>query len=175
MQAEGCEFESRHLHQGKMINRKTTETEISLNLWGASIDINTGIAMFDHFLSQMAKHGGFNLEITATGDNEHHIAEDVGICLGQALLKVEKGRIGHSIVPMDDALVMVVVDFSNRSYSHIQIPNSNESENVFVFLEALAREGRFNLYAIVLHGNNTHHMVEAIFKALGRVLREVCN
>lgn len=150
-----------------MIKRKTSETEISLNLEGASIRISTGIPMFDHLLSQMAKHGKFNLEITAKGDNEHHIVEDVGICLGQALLKMEKGRVGHSIVLMDDALAMVAVDFSDRAYSHIQIPDDITP----IFLEALAREGRFNLHIPMLYGNDKHHISEAIFKALGRALR----
>ena len=158
-----------------MIKRKTSETEISLNLEGVFTHINTGIPMFDHFLSQMAKHGKFNLEITATGDNEHHIAEDVGICLGQALLRMEKGRVGHSIVPMDDALAMVVIDFSDRGYSNIQIsppiPDSDEANTASIFLEALAREGRFNLYAVGLYGKDGHHMAEAVFKALGRALR----
>ena len=150
-----------------MIKRKTNETEISLNLAGASICISTGISMFDHLLSQMAKHGKFNLEITAKGDNEHHIVEDVGICLGQALLKIKKGRVGHSIVLMDDALAMVVVDFGDRGYSNIRF----RDELAFIFLEALAREGRFNLHAVAIYGENDHHISEAVFKALGRALR----
>ena len=150
------------------IKRKTSETEISLNLAGASICITTSISMFDHFLFQMAKHGKFNLEITATGDNEHHIIEDVGTCLGQALLEMKKGMVGYSIIPMDDALVMVVVDFGDRGYSHIELPNSHW---VSIFLEALAREGRFNLHTTVFYGSDSHHIAEAIFKALGRALR----
>lgn len=153
------------------IKRKTNETEISLNLEGVSICISTSIPMFDHLLSQMAKHGEFKLEITATGDNEHHIVEDVGICLGQAFLETRKGRVGYSIVPMDDALAMVVVDFSDRGYSHIQIPDNLIS----IFLEALAREGRFNLHIPILYGNDNHHIGEAIFKALGRALRAGIN
>lgn len=154
-----------------MIKQKTSETEISLNLEGVSTHINTGIPMFDHLLSQMAKHGKFNLEITTKGDNEHHIVEDVGICLGQELLGMKKGRIGYAIVPMDDALAMVVIDFSGRGYPYIRMPNGDETRMAFNFLGTLAREGRFNLHIAVLRGDNSHHIAEAIFKALGRALR----
>jgi len=152
------------------MRRKTNETEVILT-WGDSISINTGVEIFDHFLSQMAVHGGFNLEITATGSNEHHIVEDVGICLGQAFLEMKKGRIGYSIVPMDDALVMVVIDFSGRGYSQIE----GNNELMSTFLGAFAREGRFNLHVVILRGENEHHIVEAVFKALGRALREGIN
>lgn len=154
-----------------MINRETDETQIRLDLEGSCISVTTGIKIFDHYLSQMARHGKFKLEITATGDNEHHIVEDVGICLGQVFLETKKGRVGYSVVPMDDALVMAVVDFSDRGYSHIQLP---DCDMVSIFFRALAREGRFNIHIVALYGYDSHHIAEAAFKALGRALRMGC-
>jgi len=148
--------------------RETDETKVELS-WGKAVWIKTGIQMFDHLLSQMARCWEVGLHIEAKGDIEHHVIEDVAICLGQEILRLDrKERFGSAIIPMDDALAMVVIDFGNRGYSNIQMPDSD----AYVFLEALAREGRFNLHAIAFYGNNEHHIIESIFKALGRALKE---
>jgi imidazoleglycerol-phosphate dehydratase len=132
-------------------------------------------------LSQLARHGRFNLSIKASGDDQHHLAEDVAICLGKALgqaLGEKRGiiRMGDATVPMDDALAMVAVDISGRGYSVLELPFSGNDMAGFPtdlirhFLESLASEARLNLYARVLSGTNDHHKAEALFKALGRAL-----
>lgn len=166
------------------IKRETTETKVSLEL---GIDgtgqarINTGIKMFDHLLSQTVKHGRFNLIVTASGDDEHHLIEDVAICLGKALgeaLGDKRGiiRMADAAVPMDDALAMVAVDISGRGYSVLELPFADNDMAGFPtdlirhFLESLAVEARLNLHARILYGTNDHHKAEALFKALGRAL-----
>ena len=166
------------------IKRESKETRVSLelNLDGSGRwQINTGIKMFDHLLSQMVQHGRFDLKIKASGDDQHHLAEDVAICLGKALGEAlgEKRsivRMGDASVPMDDALAMVAVDISGRGYSVLELPFSENDMLGFAtdlirhFLESLAIEGRLNLHARILYGINDHHKAEALFKALGRAL-----
>ncbi len=166
------------------IKRKTKETDISLefNLDGSSQwQISTGIKMFDHLLAQMSQHGRFDLKISATGDDEHHLVEDVALCLGKALnqaLAEKQGivRMADAAVPMDDALAMVAVDLSGRGYTVLELPFSDNDMAGFAtdlirhFLESFAAEGRFNLHARVVYGTNDHHKAEALFKALGRAL-----
>ena len=166
------------------IKRETKETKISLEL---SLDgsgkwqIDTGLKMFDHLLAQLAQHGRFDLKISATGDDQHHLIEDVAICLGRAFSEAlgEKRsitRMGDASVPMDDALAMVAVDISGRGYTVLELPFSDNDMAGFPtdlirhFLESFAIEARLNLHARVLYGINDHHKAEALFKALGRAL-----
>ena len=167
-----------------IIKRETKETNISLELdidGGGKWDINTGIRMFDHLLSQLARHGGFDIKISATGNDQHHLVEDVAICLGQALGKAlgdKRGivRMADATVPMDDTLALVAVDISGRGYTALDLPFSDNDMSGFAtdlirhFLESFAIEARLNLHAKILYGVNDHHRAEALFKALGRAL-----
>jgi imidazoleglycerol-phosphate dehydratase len=166
------------------IKRKTKETDINLelNLDGSGKwEVNTGIKMFDHLLSQVAQHGRFDLKLSATGDDQHHLIEDVAICLGKALsqaLGEKQGivRMADATVPMDDALAMVAVDLSGRAYTVLELSFKGNDMGGFPtdlirhFLESLAPEARLNLHARVVYGTNDHHKAEALFKALGRAL-----
>lgn len=166
------------------VRRTTSETTIEtmVNIDGTGTwDISTGTPIFDHFLSQMAKHGKFDITIKASGDDIHHIIEDVAICLGKAFNEAtgdKRGieRMADVKVPMDETLAMVALDFSGRGYSVIEIPlNGNDlvgfpGDMIRHFLETFAAEARLNLHVKILRGTNDHHMVEAVFKALGRAL-----
>jgi imidazoleglycerol-phosphate dehydratase len=166
------------------IKRETKETKVSLelNLDGSGQwQISTGLKMFDHLLSQMAQHGRFDLKISAAGDDQHHVAEDVAICLGKALSEAlgerrSITRMGDASVPMDDALAMVAVDISGRGYTVLELAFADNDMAGFAtdlirhFLESLAIEARLNLHARILYGVNDHHKAEALFKALGRAL-----
>jgi imidazoleglycerol-phosphate dehydratase len=166
------------------IKRTTQETNINLtlNLDGTGKqDINTGIKMLDHLLSQTVKHGRFDLKLTASGDDEHHVTEDIAICLGKAFNKALGEKLGivrmaDATVPMDEALASVAVDLSGRGYCVLEAEfKKNDmrgfpSDLIRHFLESFAGEGRLNLHARVLYGINDHHKAEALFKALGRAL-----
>jgi imidazoleglycerol-phosphate dehydratase len=167
------------------VKRETKETKISLELNIDGIgqyEINTGIKMFDHLLAQLARHGVFDIKISAAGDDQHHLVEDVAICLGRALGKAlgeKRGivRMASATVPMDDAVAMVVVDIGGRGYTVLDLPpfNGNDmlgfpTDLIRHFLETFAIEARLNLYARVIDGVNDHHKAEALFKALGRAL-----
>ena len=166
------------------VKRETKETNISLELdidGSGQWQINTGIQMFDHLLSQAAKHGRFDLKISATGDDQHHLVEDVALCLGKALnqaLGEKQGivRMADATVPMDDALAMVAVDISGRGYTVLELPFSDNDMAGFAtdlvrhFLESFAAEAKLNLHARIIYGVNDHHKVEVLFKALGRAL-----
>jgi imidazoleglycerol-phosphate dehydratase len=171
------------------IQRKTNETDISLTFaidGEGSSKLETGVPFLTHMLDLFARHGQFNLEVNAHGDidiDDHHTVEDIGICLGHALREAlgdKKGikRYGNAFVPMDEALAQVVIDLSNRPHLEYraQYPSqqvgSFQMELVHEFLWKLAIEARMNLHVIVHYGQNTHHMVEAVFKALGRALDE---
>ena len=167
-----------------VIRRETKETNISLELnidGTGKWEIATGIHIFDHLLSALAKHGLFDIKLTATGDDPHHLVEDVAICLGQAFSQVlgdKKGivRMAESTVPMDDALTMVAVDLSGRGYAVLNLPLAGNdmsglpADLIRHFLESFAFEARMNLHARILYGTNDHHKAEALFKALGRAL-----
>ena len=167
-----------------VVKRETKETNVSLELnidGSGKYDINTGIKMFDHLLAQVAQHGVFDIKISATGSDQHHLVEDVAICLGRALgeaLGEKRGivRIADAAVPMDDALVTVIVDISGRGYTVLDLPFSDNDMSGFPtdlirhFLESFASEARLNLHAMVVYGTNDHHKAEALFKALGRAL-----
>lgn len=166
------------------VTRKTKETEISLelNLDGRGrCEINTGINMLDHLLSQVGQHGRFDIKLAASGDDADHLAEDIAICFGKAInqaLGEKRGivRMGDASVPLDDALAAVVVDLSGRSYAVLDLDFKGNDMAGFAtdlirhFLESLAAEGKLNLHARILYGQNDHHRAEALFKALGRAL-----
>ena len=166
------------------IKRVTQETNInlSLNLDGTGkYDINTGIKMLDHLLAQTVKHGRLDLKLTASGDDEHHVTEDIAICLGKAFNEAlgEKSgivRMADATVPMDEALANVAIDLSGRGYCVLEAEFKKndmrgfQSDLIRHFLESFAMEGRLNLHARVLYGINDHHKAEALFKALGRAL-----
>ena len=167
-----------------VVKRETKETNISLDLnidGSGKRDINTGIKMFDHLLAQVAQHGVFDIKISATGDDQHHLVEDVALCLGRALgeaLGEKRGivRMADAAVPMDDALALVAIDISGRGYTVLELPFSDNDMAGFPtdlirhFLESFAAEARLNLHALVVYGTNDHHKAEALFKALGRAL-----
>jgi imidazoleglycerol-phosphate dehydratase len=166
------------------IRRETKETCVNLevNIDGSGQEeMCTGIRMFDHLLSAMTRHGVFDIKISATGDDAHHLVEDVAICLGQGFAQAlgdKRGivRMADATVPMDDSLAQAAVDIGGRSYAVLDLSfNDNDmagfpSDLIRHFLEAFASEARLNLHAGVVYGSNDHHKAEALFKALGRVL-----
>lgn len=166
------------------VKRETKETNINLELdidGSGNYEMVTGIRMFDHLLSQMARHGIFDIKISASGDDQHHLVEDVAICLGKAMadaLADKRGivRMANASVPMDDALAMVAVDLGGRGYTVLELPFSDNdmigfpTDLIRHFLEAFAAEAKLNLHARIVYGTNDHHKAEAVFKALGRAL-----
>ncbi len=170
-----------------LIERKTNETDIKLSL---SIDgsgkalMRTGVPFMDHMLTLFTVHGFFDLNIEATGDLEidaHHTVEDVGICLGQAFKRSLDNfsainRYGHCTLPMDEALAKVTVDFSNRPLLYYNVVECDQKVGTFdtalvqEFLRAFSLHAGMTLHVEVPYGQNTHHILEAIFKALGRTL-----
>jgi imidazoleglycerol-phosphate dehydratase len=164
--------------------RETAETtvRVELNIDGSGeSEITTGTRMFDHLLSQLAQHGVFDIKISATGSDQHHVVEDVAISLGKAFnqaLGRKQGivRMAHAMVPMDEALAVVAVDIGGRAYSTIEADFKEsmigdlDADLVRHFLVSLAADARINLHAKVLSGINDHHKAEAVFKALGRAL-----
>ena len=168
--------------------RKTAETDISIkvNLDGSgNYKIETGNGMFDHLLAQISRHGLIDLEISATGDTHvgwHHLVEDTAIVLGKSFKEaVGEGRgivrMGHTFVPLDEALVLSVIDYSGRGYSIIDSPLTESdlgnlpSDLIRHFMETFAREGGFNLHLTVMAGMNNHHIAEASFKSIARSLK----
>jgi len=166
------------------VRRETRETNINLELGidgEGNFEITTGIRMFDHLLAQLARHGAFDLKLSGTGDDPHHLVEDVALCLGQAFAQSvgeKKGivRMAHAVVPMDDALALIAVDIGGRGYAFVEASFDEKnmaglpSDLVCHFLETFASEARINLHAKILRGANDHHKAEAIFKALARAL-----
>lgn len=171
------------------VERRTNETDIKLSFTvdgEGNSNLETSVPFLTHMLDLFTKHGQFDLTIDAVGDveiDDHHTTEDIGICLGQALREAlgdKKGikRYGNAFVPMDEALAQVVVDLSNRPHLEFraELPSARvgtfDTELVHEFLWKLALEARMNLHVIVHYGQNTHHIIEAIFKAFGRALDE---
>lgn len=169
------------------LSRKTTETviEAKLNIDGTGIgDIAIGIPFFDHMLTLLAAHGFFDLTMHAKGDIEvdfHHTIEDVGLVLGDLLdlaLGKREGikRYGYAVTPMDEAIASVAVDLSKRPFLVYRlpsdIPKTGESYSILgkEFFRAFATRGGMNLHIDVEYGENEHHMIEAVFKAVGRAL-----
>jgi len=174
------------------LKRKTRETDISveLNIDGkGTYKVRTTIPFLDHMLDLMLKHGLFDARVSAKGDthiDDHHTVEDMGLALGQALKEAlgdMKGirRYGQGSVPMDEALANVSLDISGRPYLvyNVSYPKRAkikdfELDLVEHFLESFANKAGITLHVNVPYGRNTHHMVEAVFKALGRALKEAC-
>lgn len=171
------------------LDRSTGETSIALsvNLDGqGQYQVDTGNGFLDHMIGQLARHGLFDITLQARGDVHvgwHHLVEDIAIMLGRAFreaLGEPRGirRMGHAIVPLDETLVMVALDFSGRGYAVVETTLDNvmvetlSGDLIQHFLEAFAIEGRINLHARVLAGASPHHKAEALFKALARALRD---
>ena len=171
------------------IKRTTTETDISADFCldgTGTFTADMPIGFFEHMLSLMTRHGFFDLKLNVTGDTHidgHHTVEDVGIVLGQALKQAlgdKKGirRYGSATIPMDDVLVICAVDLSGRPYLHFDAPFTTpclgdmDTELVQEFFQGISTSGGINLHIKVFHGQNNHHIAEAIFKAFGRALCE---
>jgi len=171
------------------VRRCTKETDILIELsldGSGDHEINTGVGFIDHMLTLFAVHGLFDLKVKANGDTEiddHHTVEDLGICMGQAFKKALGdmsgiNRYGHSYVPMDETLARVCVDISNRPYLHFNVDIPDQKVGNFdtslakEFFRGLVLNGGFTLHVDLLHGENSHHILEAVFKALARALAQ---
>jgi imidazoleglycerol-phosphate dehydratase len=179
------------LDRSSSISRQTAETkiELKLNLDGTGLNhIHTGVGFLDHMLVLLARHALIDLDVRAVGDlqvDSHHTTEDVGICLGQAIhhcLGNKHGirRYGHMVLPMEETLVTSAVDFSGRPFLVFQaeMPSPKigdfDSELVEDFWQGFASNAMCNLHILLIHGRNTHHIAEAIFKATARAIRIAC-
>ena len=174
------------MRTGKIFREtKETKVEVEINLDGSGkTEISTGIGFFNHMLNLFAAHGNFDLKISCEGDIEvdgHHSVEDIGICLGQAV-KIALGdkksiqRYGTFFLPMDETLAMVSLDISGRSFlvfdeNFAPMVGNFDTELVEEFLRAFAFNAEITLHAKILHGKNSHHKIEALFKALGHALQ----
>jgi imidazoleglycerol-phosphate dehydratase len=171
------------------VSRRTNETDIQLSLGvdgSGEVSIETDVPFLNHMLDLFAKHGQFDLKVEARGDvdiDDHHTVEDIGICLGQVLREALGDKAGIKryasvFVPMDEALAQVIIDISNRPHFELraEFPSATvgsfSAELVHEFLWKFALEARITLHVIVHYGRNTHHIIEAVFKALGRALDE---
>ena len=171
------------------LQRETAETaiQVSVNLDGqGQYQVNTGNGFLDHMVSQIARHGLFDLTLAAQGDTHvgwHHLVEDVAILLGRAFhqaLGEVRGirRMGHAIVPLDETLAMVALDWSGRGYAVVEttlddtMVETLSGDLVRHFLESFALEAKINLHAKILAGSSPHHKAEALCKALARALRD---
>jgi imidazoleglycerol-phosphate dehydratase len=174
------------------LHRKTAETEIAIALaieGRGKYEVSTGIRFFDHMLELFAKHGGFDLALSAKGDldvDQHHTVEDVGIALGEAFdraLGDRRGilRAGYFLMPMDETLGLAAVDFGGRAAAVVETKvkatrvGDLQVELVYDFFEGFARGSRANVHARVLYGRSSHHKIEALFKAFARALRVACS
>ena len=175
-----------------VIDRTTTETRIalSLNLDGRGrYDVRTGIRFLDHMLELVARHGGFDLTVCATGDldvDQHHTVEDLGIALGEAVsaaITTRRGinRAGYFVMPMDEALAVAAVDLSGRVHAVVDLKvrarlvGDLQTELVADFFDGFAQGAKANVHLKVLYGRSSHHLVEAVFKAFARALRYACS
>lgn len=174
------------------IRRKTNETDIriALTIEGQGrAKVSSGIRFLDHMLELVARHGAFDLQLTATGDldvDQHHTVEDAGIALGEAFadaLGSKRGilRAGYFVMPMDETLAVVAVDFGGRSAAVIdtkvraRLVGDLQAELVPDFFDGFARGAKANVHARVLYGRSSHHKIEALFKAFARALRVACS
>ena len=174
-----------------LIDRRTKETQIRLSLTvegRGRYSVSTGIRFLDHMLELFAKHGGFDLDVRATGDldvDQHHTVEDLGIALGEAVsqaLGTRRGinRAGYFVMPMDETLAVVALDLGGRPHAAIDLRlkvvrvGDLQAELVHDFFEGFATGARANVHARVLYGRSSHHHVEAVFKAFARALRVAC-
>jgi imidazoleglycerol-phosphate dehydratase len=166
------------------VTRETKETSVKVELkidGKGQFEITTGIRFFDHMLSQLAQHGIFDIKLSATGADQHHVVEDVAILLGKALnqaLGDKRGivRMAHAVVPMDDALAMVALDIGGRGYAVFEASFSDTNiekmpaDLIRHFFISFASEAKLNVHSKVLSGIDDHHKAEALFKALARAL-----
>lgn len=169
------------------VNRTTGETDIQLKfqLEGTGkVSVETGVPFLDHMLTLFCVHGFFDISLKAKGDIEvdyHHTVEDIGICLGQAFSQAlgDKGgisRYGTCFLPMDETLVRVVVDVSNRPVVHYEADVADQKVGTFdtclakEFMRAFAQHAGVTLHIDLLHGENSHHIIEAVFKGTGRAM-----
>lgn len=175
------------------IVRKTAETDIDLTLavdGSGTYSVSSGSGFFDHMLEQLARHGGFDLDVKCKGDTAvdmHHSVEDIGICLGEAVAKAlgdKRGirRYGDVILPMDEALILCAIDLSGRCHLNFDVSFPDEykvgdldTELVKEFFEAFARSAAAAVHIKKLYGENVHHIVEGVFKAFARALAEACS
>ena len=174
------------------VERKTLETEILLKLeldGSGQAEISTGVGFMDHMLTLFTVHGFFDLYLQAKGDtyvDDHHIVEDIGICLGQAFAQALGDKSGikryaHAYVPMDETLARISIDFSNRPFLHYGVTIRDQKVGAFdtalvsEFLRALSLHSGLTLHVDLLHGENAHHIIEAVFKALGRAMGEAAS
>jgi imidazoleglycerol-phosphate dehydratase len=174
-----------------VVTRTTAETSIAVTLaldGRGRFDNRTGVRFLDHMLDLVARHGAFDLAITATGDldvDQHHTVEDVGIALGEAVGKAlgdRKGinRAGYFVMPMDETLAVAAIDLSGRPHAVVQtkvtvrLVGDLQTELVTDFFEGFAMGARANVHLKVLYGRSNHHKIEACFKAFGRALRVAC-
>ena len=175
-----------------VIERNTTETQIrlALNVDGTGRFSNdTGIRFLDHMLDLVSRHGGFDLEVKATGDldvDQHHTVEDVGIVLGEAVARAlgdRRGinRAGYFVMPMDETLAVAAIDLSGRPHTvvdtkvRVRLVGDLQTELVHDFFEGFASGARANAHLKVIYGRSSHHKVEAVFKAFARALRVACS
>jgi imidazoleglycerol-phosphate dehydratase len=174
------------------MHRKTNETDINLALTiegQGRYNVSTGIRFFDHMLELFARHGGFDLDLSAKGDldvDQHHTVEDVGIALGEAFDKAlgdKKGinRAGYFLMPMDETLGLAAIDLGGRTSAVIdtrvraRLVGDLQSELVYDFFEGFARGARANVHLKTVYGRSNHHKIEALFKAFARALRVACS
>jgi imidazoleglycerol-phosphate dehydratase len=174
------------------VERKTAETQIDLTLTiegRGQYDVSTGIRFLDHMLELFTRHGAFDLQVRASGDldvDQHHTVEDIGIALGEAFDRALGNRAGimragYFVMPMDETLGVVAVDFSGRAAWAIdakvrtRLVGDLQSELVHDFFEGFARGARANIHCKILYGRSNHHKIEALFKGFGRALRVACS
>jgi imidazoleglycerol-phosphate dehydratase len=174
------------------IDRKTTETQISLTLTidgQGQYSVSTGIRFFDHMLELFTRHGAFDLTLKCTGDldvDQHHTVEDVGIALGEAFqnaLGDKKGimRAGYFVMTMDETLAVAAVDLSGRTaYAvddqvNVPVVGDFQTELLTDFFEGFARGAKANVHVKTMYGRSNHHKIEAIFKAFARAMRGACS
>ena len=174
--------------RSSQVSRKTTETEVALEIaldGRGEVEVSMGIGFFDHMLTLMSYHAAFDIKLEARGDlevDQHHTVEDVGLCIGKALIEAlgdKKGitRYGWAILPMDEALCLVSLDLSGRPHLTyevdlpVQLISDFDPTCVREFLQALVNAGGLTLHVRRMSGENPHHILEAVFKGLGRSLR----
>ena len=175
-----------------VVDRRTAETQIKVSLaldGKGRFENRTGIRFLDHMLDLVARHGGFDLKVKATGDldvDQHHTVEDVGIALGEAVLKAignKRGinRAGYFVMPMDETLAVAAIDLSGRPHAvidtrvKVRIVGDLQTELVDDFFDGFAMAARANVHVKVMYGRSNHHKIEACFKAFARALRAACS
>jgi len=175
-----------------VIDRRTAETQIKVTLrldGKGTYENSTGIRFLDHMLDLVARHGGFDLKVTATGDldvDQHHTVEDAGIALGEAVLAAlgnKRGinRAGYFVMPMDETLAVAAIDLSGRPHCvvdtkvNVGVVGDLQTELVHDFFDGFAMAARANVHLKVMYGRSNHHKIEACFKAFARALRVACS